>query len=69
MRRGTLKKSELIKTIGWDNNVMEVEYRADNTVFRYNNVPLSVFRAIVRSKSPGQYWLKIRDKFEHQEVT
>jgi hypothetical protein len=68
MRRGTLKHSELIRTIGWDNNILEVEYRADKKVFQYFGVPLSAFRALVRSKHPGEDFLKIRDQYKFKEV-
>ena len=43
-------QSDLIKTVGWDNNVLEVEYRADSKVFCYFGVPQSTFRALARSK-------------------
>jgi len=68
MRCGTLKQSDLIKTVGWDNNVLEVEYRADSKVFRYFGLPLSTFRALVRSKHPGQDWLQIRSQYKHKQV-
>jgi hypothetical protein len=66
MRRGTIK-SELIKTIGWNNDKMEVEYH-DGTIFVYFKVPLSTFRAIVRSKHPGTDWIKLRDQYTFEEV-
>jgi hypothetical protein len=68
MRRGALKQSELIKTIGWDNNILEVEYRADGKIFRYFGVPLSTFRALVRSKHPGEDFLKIRSQYKYRAV-
>jgi hypothetical protein len=68
MRRGILKQSELLKSIGWDNNILEVEYRSDSKVFRYFGVPLSTFRALMRSKHPGEDFLKIRDQYRHKQV-
>ena len=67
MRRGTIK-SDLIKTIGWNDNAMEVEYRADGKVFRYLKVPFSTFKALVRSKHPGEDWLKLRDQYSWEQV-
>jgi hypothetical protein len=67
MRRGTLK-SELIKTIGWDDNQMDVEYRSDSKVFRYFGVPLSTFRALVRSKNPGADWVALRDQYKFKQI-
>jgi hypothetical protein len=67
MRRGTIK-SDLIKTIGWDNNILEVEYRSDSKVFQYFGVPLSTFRALVRSKHPGEDWLALRDGYKFKQI-
>ena len=65
MRRGTLK-SKLIKSIGYDEKTikMEIEYKADGEVITYSGVPFSVFKAVVRAKSPGEYWMKVRDKYD-----
>jgi hypothetical protein len=67
MRRGTIK-SDLIKTIGWDANQMDVEYRSDLKVFRYFGVSLATFKALVRSKHPGEDWIAIRDQYKFKQV-
>jgi hypothetical protein len=64
--RGT--QSDLIKTVGWNENQMEVEYRADNKVFVYFGVPLTTFRALVRSEHPGEDWLKLRDQYKFKKM-
>lgn len=73
MRRGTMK-SELIKSIGYDQqtNTMELEYQ-DGKVFAYFGVPFSTFKALVRAdsskiKSAGSEWLKLRHQFTFKEV-
>jgi KTSC domain-containing protein len=68
MRRGTLK-SDLIKTIGYDENKhqMEVEY-TDGTIFLYSGIQLSTFRVIVRSKNPGTDWIAIRGQYKFEKV-
>jgi hypothetical protein len=68
MRRGVLSQgSQLIKSIGWDNSVMEVEY-SDGKVFAYCGVPFQVFKSIVRAHHPGQKLLAVRDKYKHTKV-
>ena len=66
MRRGVLK-SDLIHSIGHEGTTLEVEY-TDKTVFRYEDVPFSVFRKIVTAKSPGHAWLALREKFSFKKV-
>jgi len=67
-------KSELIKSIGYDQktDTMELEYR-DGKVFLYFGVPFSTFKALVRAdsstiKSAGSEWLKLRHQFTFKEV-
>jgi len=56
-----------IKTIGSNQNVFELEYRADGKVFRYFGVPLSTFRALVRRKRSLQHWIQTRSPRKHQQ--
>jgi hypothetical protein len=67
MKRSILKQSELIQSIGWDNGNMQVKYRDDGKVFNYFGVPESTYRSLVRSRNPGQEFLKLRDRFKYQE--
>jgi KTSC domain-containing protein len=68
MRRGILAQgSDLIRSIGHEGTTLEVEYQ-DHKIFQYFGVPLPTFKAIVRSKSPGRVWLRLRDQYKHQEV-
>jgi len=68
MIRGKLSQgSELIRSIGHSGNVLEIEYM-DGTVFQYSPVPFTVFKKVVRSKSPGATWLKIRDDFKFNKI-
>jgi len=55
---GTIK-SDLIAKIGHDQSTMRVLYK-DGTTFDYFGVPLKVFAAIVRAKSPGRKLLDVR---------
>jgi len=68
MRRGALKQSGLIQSIGWRDGNMEIKYRDDGVVFVYLNVPFTIYMALKRSKNPGQDWLKIRDQYKYREV-
>ena len=66
MRRGTLKQSELIQSIGWKDGNMEIKYRDDGAIFVYLRVPYATYEALQRSKNPGQDWLKIRDLYKYR---
>jgi len=68
MRRGVLKQSELIQSIGWKDGNMEIKYRDDGAVFVYLQVPHAIYLALQRSKNPGQDWLKIRDRYKYRAV-
>jgi len=68
-------KSELIKSIGYDQqtNHMEVEYRDDGKIFVYFGVPFSTFKALVRAdsskiKSAGAEWIRLRHQYKHKEA-
>jgi hypothetical protein len=68
MKREALKQSELIQSIGWNLNKMEVKYREDGAIFVYSDVPFTTFRALQRSKHPGEDWLEIRDQYSYKRV-
>jgi hypothetical protein len=68
MRRGVLKQSELIQSIGWKDQNMEIKYRDDGAVFVYFNVPFSIYIRLKSSENPGQEWLKIRDQYKYREI-
>ena len=68
MRMGTLRDSDLIAKIGWEDGAMDVQYKADMKIFRYYNVSLGLFRAIVRSKHPGEDFLKVRDHYRYKQI-
>lgn len=66
---GTLKQSDLIAKLGYsggpgtESGTLRIEYRSDGKVFDYEGVSFSIFRNLIRSKHPGQDWLKIRGQF------
>jgi hypothetical protein len=68
MKRGVVKQSELIQSIGWKDGNMEIKYRDDGAVFVYFAVPFSIYMALKHSKNPGQDWLKIRDQYRYHAV-
>jgi len=63
---GTIK-SDLIAKIGHEETTMRVLYK-DGTTFDYLGVPLKVFAAIVRAKSPGHKLLAVRDNYKFKQV-
>ena len=66
----TEKHSELIRSMIYDttNNTLTIEYRADGERFRYFKVSEATYRALVRSRHPGEDWLKIRMQYRYAEV-
>ena len=68
MKRGVLKQSELIQSIGWKDGNMDIKYRDDGAVFVYLQVAHAIYLALQRSKNPGQDWLKIRDRYKYRAV-
>jgi hypothetical protein len=60
-------KSDLIAKIGHEQSTMRVFYQ-DGTMFDYFGVPLKVFAAIVRAKSPGRRLLEVRDNYKFKQV-
>jgi hypothetical protein len=69
MKRNTLKQSELIQSLGWRDNNMEVKYRDDGAVFVYFGVPFMTYAALKRSKNPGREWLQIRDQYKYKQIS
>jgi hypothetical protein len=71
MRLGAVR-SELTASVGFSAGpgqvgTLRIRY-TDGAVFDYKNVLYAVFRKIVTSKHPGEYWLFIRDQYKYKEV-
>jgi hypothetical protein len=71
MRLGAVHSS-LIASVGFSAGpgqygTLRIRY-TDGTVFDYARVSYAVFRKIVTSKSPGEYWLSVRNQYIHKEV-
>lgn len=61
-------KSSAIKEIGWDDNIMEVKFTSDS-VYKYENVPKSVFQALKDSNSIGKtFHTLIRGNYDAVEI-
>lgn len=43
-----------IKTCGWHDNVLELEFR-NGACYRYHGVPMNQYLELTESKSPGSY--------------
>ena len=59
MKLESLRKSELIKKIGYDSATrqMEIVYRADGARFVYSGISPGLFAALKRSANPGETWV------------
>lgn len=70
MKLEPLKKSELIKQIGYDSvkQQMEIVYRADGARFMYFGISPGLFGALKRSANPGETWVRIRDNYCYKRI-
>lgn len=70
MNRIPVTSSNLV-AVGYDpaNAVLEIEFRG-NAVYRYAQVPDSVYRALMRAESLGSYFHRhIRDHYRTTRIT
>ncbi len=70
MKLEPLKKSELIKSLGYDSvkQQMEIVYRADGARFVYYAISAGLFSALKRSANPGETWVRIRDHYRYKRI-
>lgn len=63
--------SSLIRSIGYDfpNSVLEVELLPNGRVYRYFDVPLSIYNELMASESKGSFFNEsIRDLYPFEEL-
>ncbi len=63
--------SSLIRSIGYDfpNSVLEVELLPTGRLYRYFDVPLSIYNELMASDSKGSYFNEsIRDLYPFEEL-
>jgi len=63
---GTVK-SDLIAKLGHEGTTLRIEYR-DGYTADYFKVPFTTFKALVRSKHPGEDWLKLRGQYDYKKA-
>ena len=70
MKLEPLRKSELIKSIGYDSSKqqMEIVYRADDERFLYCGISPGLYTALKRSANPGETSVRIRDNYHYKRV-
>jgi hypothetical protein len=68
MQRGIIESS-FIKAVGHESGILEVEFR-DGKLFRYKDVPHSVFQEFLSAKSAGEFFNRnILHKYEEEEIS
>lgn len=63
--------SSLIRSIGYDfpNSVLEVELLPNGRVYRYYDVPLSIYNELMAADSKGSYFNEwVRDLYPYEEL-
>ena len=67
MKRIPVKSSDL-KSVGYDkdNQILEVEFLSDSSVYQYLKVPEQVYFELMNAKSHGKYFRRyIRDELRY----
>jgi hypothetical protein len=60
--------SSNIASVGWEDDVLEVEFRSGH-IYVYQNVPEAEYQAALGASSPGKYIAhEIQGRFEHTRV-
>lgn len=53
MKRNPIERGDLA-SVGYENGTLEIEFR-DGSVYRYHDVPMETFIALLQADSPGSY--------------
>jgi hypothetical protein len=68
MEREKVNSSSLA-SIGYKNDILEIEFRKTGDVYQYLNVPEDVFLSIMKAKSKGAYFTSyIRENYDFKKV-
>jgi hypothetical protein len=61
--------SNMIESIGYENEILEIEYRS-GAIYQYSSVPKEIFEGIMSSDSKGKYFHQnIFRKYPEQKTT
>ena len=64
--------SSIIESVGYDNTeeeILEIRFRNNGKIFRYYNVPVKEFGALLVAESHGKYFSsKIKYGYRYEEV-
>ena len=64
----TLVSSSNIRSIGWDNNILEVEFK-NRRIYQYLNVPYVHFVNLLNARSAGTYLhAKIKKVYRYKRI-
>lgn len=61
--------SAAIEAVRYDETqqALDVEFRGSGK-YRYFNVPVSVYRALLKAESVGAFWNEVKDEFEYEKM-
>lgn len=63
--------SSIITSVGYNDqeNIMEIEFKRNSRVWRYQNIPNEVWEQFEQSHSKGKYFLnEIRENYQRKRV-
>ena len=62
-------KSGNIKSIGYENKILQIEFKRTGAVYNYVKVPYAVYNNLMHSESKGSFFQeKIKDKYRAEKV-
>lgn len=68
MNRVNVQSSNL-RSVGYENGILEVEFRQGSRIYQYYDVPESVYEALVNASSKGKYLrYKIKPYFKCRRI-
>ena len=67
MKRTKVESSN-IASIGYDGNIMEIEFNS-GAIYQYENVPIRVYDVMMKADSVGKYFnAHIKSKYNYRRV-
>lgn len=60
--------SSNVRSVGWENNILEVEFK-DGSVYQYLNVPARHFENLLKTRSVGSYiHSRIKSVYRYRQI-
>lgn len=69
MQRTPVTSSD-ITSIGYEDNILEIEFHSGNSVYQYFQVPEQVYDELMNASSHGKYFNQyIKNKYRYEKIS